>query len=191
MTSKWKSLLFFENAKKMMCRFAAFLLMSASHIWQFQLSFFFYILFIFAIPKGEHVSLSDKGGILALHKEGKTYRAIAKQFGSSVEEHHTSVPQNLVWVDSVSNEGGSWCQRGTHQLLSDFCLYFTILTNKSTYLKSVYILFSKIVHFEWYNYMIIMGDACSLNGKNSIGQETSLRGIDSLIYLTCVTSITA
>ena len=41
MTSKRKSLLFFEIARKMMRRFAPFPLMSASHIWQFQLGFFF------------------------------------------------------------------------------------------------------------------------------------------------------
>ena len=57
MTSKWKSLLFFENAKKMMRRFAVSLLMSTSHFWQFQFSFFFFFTF-YLFLQYQRVSMS-------------------------------------------------------------------------------------------------------------------------------------
>ena len=43
------------------------------------------------MPKGKHISLSDKGAIVALRQEGKSLRIIGKQLGL----HFTSVGK--VW----------------------------------------------------------------------------------------------
>ena len=63
-----------------MHKFVAFPLTSASQILQLQFRIFFNFI-SFTMPRGEHISLSDKGGIVALRREGKSYRAIAKQYG--------------------------------------------------------------------------------------------------------------
>ena len=80
MASKRKKLLISKKAKKMTHKFVAFPLTSASQILQLQFRIFFNFI-SFTMPRGEHISLSDKGGIVALRREGKSYRAIAKQYG--------------------------------------------------------------------------------------------------------------
>ena len=75
MASKRKKLLISKKAKKMMHKFVAFPLTSASQILQLQFRIFFNFI-SFTMPRGEHISLSDKGGIVALRREGKSYRAM-------------------------------------------------------------------------------------------------------------------
>ena len=115
----------------------------------FSLIFFNFV--HFTMPRGEHISLGDKGRIVALWQEGKSNHAIAKQFGL----HHSMVGIFLkkfellkVWKNITpahlsslyesnaalhESHGGS--QWWPHQILSNFSLYFTILCNKLTYLQ--------------------------------------------------------
>ena len=52
------------------------------------------------MPKGKHISLSDKGAIVALRQEGKSLRIIGKQLGL----HFMSVGKFL----KIYKEGGGF-----------------------------------------------------------------------------------
>ena len=52
-----------------------------------------------------------------------------------LEEHHTVVSEILLWVNAASHDGCGSCRRWTQQVLNNSCLYFTIFTNKLTYLQ--------------------------------------------------------
>ena len=52
-----------------------------------------------------------------------------------LKEHHSVRSEILLWVNAMSHAGCGSCRRWTHQVLKNFCLYFTILTNRLTYLQ--------------------------------------------------------
>ena len=86
MASKRKLLLISEKAEKMTRKFVALPLTELRHNFcSFSLIFFNFV--HFTMPRGEHISLGDKGRIVALWQEGKSNHAIAKQFGL----HHSMV----------------------------------------------------------------------------------------------------
>ena len=87
------------------------------------------------MPKGKHISLSDKGAIVALRQEGKSLRIIGKQLGNigcwvekdrteGLEEDHAVVPESLVRVNATSHASSTGRQRRTHEILIEFCYYY-------------------------------------------------------------------